>query len=429
MKKHFFSFNEAEALINQSDPLPRHVPNIEVMQAGFHDLFYKDMSYFETSTVILVAGTNGKGTVAKTLQTLLTERGHCVGLYTSPHLISICERIQINGKPISQDLFAKCFQKLFDIYQKRHLSHFEILTLMALELFFKGRLIPPVEYAIFEVGMGGKWDATNVIPHKMSILTQIDYDHQHLLGKTLLEIAKQKFGIVHQHNQVIVPYGFYKNEVLSLLQKEVQEQTQSKWYESEAWTYHSETIDQSPKGFIHIGGKEQEMNLLGKRAGENTAIALKAYQVLGFDPLTNLKALKKVQWEGRMHRESLAFCTCPVYFSGDHNRQGIRSLVDILQGFQYENMYFLVSVGQTKEPKDILQELLAVKNAFVYLTTAQFKGREKQEYGKWLLQVAGYIEDPIKAFFQTCKKCQKHDLMVVTGSLYLVGELMTYLRQ
>ena len=357
---------------------------------------------------------------------LLTENNKRVELFTSPYLISICESIQINGEPISEHLFIECFHHILDLYKKWHLSYFETLTLMASYLFFTNRLLYPVEYAIFEVGMGGSWDATNVVPHNVSIITQISYDHQHLLGDSLEEIAKNKLGIVHKNNHHVIGSSvFDKNPQLCLLKQQTIQDTKAIWHHPDPYTYQTEIINDQPTGFISIYNQKQEMNLLGQRAAENSAIALRCYEVLGFEPKKALKSLKKVKWEGRMHREYLPFCKCPVYFSGDHNEQGIQSLIAILNELNYQNIYFLVGIGQTKNPKDILSYLLNVKNSKTYLTTAQFKGRTKKDYIQWLGKVNGYIESPIKALKQVCQECQKDDLMVVTGSLYLIGELMS----
>ncbi len=424
-----YSFQEIQNLMNQRNLMPCKLPTLKAMQRGFDHLIQNNPSISSNLTkskVILIAGTNGKGTVAKTLQTLLTENNQYVGLFTSPHLMSICESIQIDGQPLSEDLFVKCFHLLFDIYQKWHLSHFEMLTLMTTELFFGHRISPSVKYAIFEVGMGGKLDATNVIPHDLSIITQISYDHQHLLGYNLEDIAKHKLGIISKNNQVVAASCFWQNPRLASLKKNIQKQTQSQWHTVDSFSY--QTQYSPPEGFISIYGQKQKMGLLGRRSAENTAMALKAYQLLGFNPQAHLKTLAKVQWKGRMHQENITFCPCSVYFSGDHNKQGIESLIEILKDFHYKNIYFLVSVGQAKDPEDILSDLFNVKNAFIYLTTAHFRGMQKSEYRQWLSKVSGYIAKPQEAFLQICKKCQKDDLFVVTGSLYLVGELMSYLK-
>ncbi len=419
------TLQQIQDFISRGPLIPKSPPNLDRTKGAFSNLPIKELCGQKN---ILIAGTNGKGTTAKTLQTLLTENNKYVGLFTSPYLVSICESIQIDGKPISEHLFIECFHHISDLHKKWNLSYFETLTLMASYLFFTNRLVPPVEYAIFEVGMGGLWDATNVIPHNVSVITQISYDHQHLLGNTLEEIAKNKLGIIHKNNHVIGSFAFDKNPQLSLLKQQAIQNTKATWYHPDQYNYQTEIIQGQPRGFISIYNQKQEMNLLGQRAAENSATALKCYEVLGFDAKKALKSLKKVKWEGRMHREYLPFCKCPVYFSGDHNEQGIQSLIAILNDLSYQNIYFLVSIGQTKNPKTILNYLLDVKNSKTYLTTAEFKGRTKKDYTQWLNQVNGYIESPIEALKQVCQQCQKDDLMVVTGSLYLIGELMSYTR-
>ena len=424
-----FSFQEIQQLINKGFSISDPVSKFEAMKGALRDL---GIQSFCKEKIILIAGTNGKGTTAKTLQTLLTENGKYVGLFTSPHLISICERIQIDGKPISKDLFVKCFHQVFWLYKKWNLGHAQVLTLMAAYIFFKGDLLSPVEYAIFEVGMGGKWDPTNVIPHRISIITQIGYDHQHILGSTLEEIAEQKLGIVHKNDHHVVALDiFNKGHHLKLqsIKERVIQDTNTAWHTVDRYEYQLEMVKEQPKGFIRIYDQRQEMNLLGKRAAENAALALKCYETLGFDPKKALVSLKKIKWEGRMHREDVSFCKCPVYFSGDHNQQGIQSLIDILNDLNYQKIYFLLSIGQAKDPKDILSHLLKVKNSQVYLTMAQFKGHKKEGYKKWLSCVDGYIEDPVQALIQIGKHCQEKDILVVTGSLYLVGELMAYIRK
>ena len=423
---HLKTLQQIQDAISKGPLIPRSPPKLDRIKGAFSNLPIKELC---SNKNILVAGTNGKGTTAKTLQTLLTKNNKSVGLFTSPYLVSICENIQVNGEPISESLFIECFHHISDLYKKWNLSYFETLTLMASYLFFTGRLLPPVEYAIFEVGMGGLWDATNAVPHSISIITQIGYDHQQLLGHTLEDIAKNKLGIVHKNNHhVIGSSAFNQNPQLHLLKQQTIQETKATWYHPDQYTYQMEIIHDKPKGFISIYNQKQEMNLLGQRAAENSAIALKCYEVLGFDPKESLKFLKKVKWEGRMHREHLSFCKCPVYFSGDHNHQGVQSLVKILNDLSYQNIYFLVGIGQTKNPKDILLDLFNIKNNRIYLTTAQFGGRTKKDYKQWLDQVSGYIKNPIEALHHVCQQCRKGDLMVVTGSLYLIGELMSYTR-
>src|SRR6201984_181528 len=168
---------------------------------------------------VLIAGTNGKGSTAATLASILRASGVRTGLYTSPHLVRINERIQINGDEISDDDFA-LLHDVVDRTAERlvgegelpwHPSFFEMLTAMAFEYFARRR----VDLAVLEVGMGGRLDATNVIEPRVSVITDISLDHQKFLGKTISEIAQEKAGIIRPGGVVVtLPQQPQANDVI-----------------------------------------------------------------------------------------------------------------------------------------------------------------------------------------------------------------------
>jgi dihydrofolate synthase/folylpolyglutamate synthase len=156
---------------------------------------------------VLIAGTNGKGSTAATLASILQASGLKTGLYTSPHLVRINERIRVSGKEISDDDFAKLHGEV-DRYAERlvenedlpwHPSFFEMMTAIAFEYFAREK----VEIAVLEVGMGGRLDATNVVDPVLSVITDISLDHQKFLGNTVAEIAREKVGIVRPGKVVV----------------------------------------------------------------------------------------------------------------------------------------------------------------------------------------------------------------------------------
>jgi len=159
-----------------------------------HALGLKKLPY----KIIHVAGTNGKGAVCLMLASALKESGFKTGLYTSPHVYDIRERIEINGKKIAKKTFADCVRKVVE-KETCKLKYFEILTLCAL-LYFKQK---GVDYAVVECGIGGKKDCTNIVNPVLSVITSVDKDHQNILGKTLKEIAAQKAGIIKKNVPVI----------------------------------------------------------------------------------------------------------------------------------------------------------------------------------------------------------------------------------
>src|SRR5207253_3812042 len=168
---------------------------------------------------VLIAGTNGKGSTAATLASILQVSGLQTGLYTSPHLVTINERIRINGAPISEDEFA-LLHEMVDRTAERlvgegelpwHPSFFEMLTAMAFEYFAREK----VEIAVLEVGMGGRLDAANVVEPRVSVITDISLDHQKFLGNTVAEIAREKAGIIHPGGIVVtLPQQPQANDVI-----------------------------------------------------------------------------------------------------------------------------------------------------------------------------------------------------------------------
>ncbi len=160
---------------------------------------------------IHITGTNGKGTTAKALEFLIDAASESVGLFTSPHLVSTCERISVNKTQISEGDFTKLCEKHRSTIEFCELTHFEALTLMALDYF---ATIKKTKWMIFEIGLGGLWDSTNAIDHATSVITTIGFDHTHILGKTLGSIAKNKFGIIKKNNLVI--HQTYPDEIQSI---------------------------------------------------------------------------------------------------------------------------------------------------------------------------------------------------------------------
>src|SRR4051812_33827018 len=151
---------------------------------------------------VLIAGTNGKGSTSATLASILRVAGYRTGLYTSPHLIEVNERIQVSGVPISDSDFTSTYARVDDVARelvangalKMHPSFFEMMTAMAFVYFADAK----IDIAVLEVGMGGRLDATNVVEPLLSIITDIALDHQQFLGNTITEIAREKAGIIHE---------------------------------------------------------------------------------------------------------------------------------------------------------------------------------------------------------------------------------------
>lgn len=375
-------------------------------------------------SVIVVAGTNGKGSTCATLEALLRDAGQKVGFYSSPHLVSTNERIRVNGSSISEDQFVQVFSECEHLIQSCELSHFEALTLMAGHFYFSEKWNQKLDYVIFEVGLGGTFDATNAFPHRYSVITSLGIDHASILGKTLQEIAPNKFGIVHENNSVI--FSDLDQSLISL-KDSVLEKTNSIGYEVPSCSFGIEKSKVEPIYFLESKWGKAELSLKGRRAAENSMIALTTFANLGFDPALHLTALKNVNWPGRMQKVDWPGMGCPVFLSGDHNPQGIKSLLEILKDFSWENIHIIVGIGIDKDADEMLQELTQLRNAKLYLTVTPFKGRLLDQYPqKYLDRAVFKNENPTYALQYVSTQAGPQDLVVVTGSLYLVGEILKY---
>lgn len=410
--------------------MPIRVPSLEPMQEGLRRLSRHGNSHpliLNPSRTLLVAGTNGKGSVASTLEALLLSAGQRVGLYTSPHLIEPTERFRIQGCDISRSLFCQLHDHVAAQISDLTLSHFEMLTLMAALLFFSNHSKEPsLDWVILEVGLGGIWDATQAIPHQHCIITSLGFDHEALLGNTLEKIAFNKFGIIGHGNQVI--YSPLPQEVIPLA-LQTQKQTQSKWTESVPYSFFVEPGPE-PTFWIHTAWGKAQLALAGPRAAKNTATALTAFEQLGFSPTPHLSALKKVSLSGRMEKWPKSTSSslneqpiqqAPLYLSGDHNPQGIASLIELLPYYPRKHLYLLFGAAEDKNLDLMLEPLFRLENTSIALTETPYRSRPLAHYGKWIHQACIADPNPLSALAQLRQLSSPHDLIVVTGSLYLVG--------
>ena len=432
------TYAEAVAALNARENFPQKPPSLLPMREALHKIGFEQYPLYtkirqNPERSIIVAGTNGKGSVCATLEALLSSAGELCGLYTSPHLVEPTERMRLNGIDISKENFARAYDKIAGLTQGMELTQFEMLTLMAVWYFGSGEAGPVVDRLILEVGLGGTWDATNAIPHGMAIITTLGIDHENLLGKTLPEIAENKFGVVQKISEfsnqgMKVIHSRLPNEVESLM-KETVKKTGSQWFEVERYSYWVDPMPKEPKFFLKTEWGETQLGLQGYRAAQNTALALTALAHLGFDPAHHMKTIPNVRWPGRMQRVMFDASPCPVYLSGDHNVQGLESLGEILGHYRYTRIHFLVGLGLDKDFNKFLKKLQGVDKGLLYITETPFRGRSIKDYGFWLVQAEGAWKDPIEGLQKIFKLARPEDLIVVTGSLYLVGGVLKSLQE
>ncbi len=405
--------------------MPDRPPGLEVMREGLERL---ELS-IDPARVIVIAGTNGKGSVAASLEALLLSTGARTGLYTSPHLIDTTERVRIAGRDLTQAEFMRALAQVERLTHgmRLPLSHFELLTLIAVWVFHSGEGLPAVDWAIYEVGLGGTWDATNAIPHDHCVITSLSMDHENLLGRTLEEVAANKFGIIPDRRGSVparVVHARFAPE-LAALAEQVKAKTGSEWIAvPDQGTLHVAHLGTDPDFSLETPWGRAPLKLAGERGADNTLIALTAFSALGFEPGTGLSALSNVRWPGRMERVDASPLTLAhVYLSGDHNPDGVRSLLELLPHYPRKHLHILAGIGRDKDAENILGPLFKLEKSSLYLTVTPFRGRTLEEYGDWPERASGSWNEPREAFLQVCRRAGACDLVLVTGSLYLVGEI------
>jgi dihydrofolate synthase/folylpolyglutamate synthase len=386
--------------------------------------------------VLHLAGTNGKGSVAAMSEAILRRSGRRTGLYTSPHLINVKERIQVDGRPVSSRSFASLVSRIRTVEARlvrnrrieRPLTYFEFVTACAFLCFVEKK----VDVAVVEVGLGGLLDATNIVFPQACVITGISYDHQEFLGDTLAQIAGEKAGIIKPGIPVIsgCQARDARRVILGKAQSEgapVLEIDRDCALEITEFRKGRCTIDfATPCRKL----REIRLSLAGKHQARNAAMAIAAIDVLAPGiPAQDIRfALGNTFWPGRLDEYHADRRTL---LEGAHNAEGAALLRDFLAE-QNESRYELV-FGAVRD-KDIraMSRFLFPAAQRIHLTPlnnprstpaekiASVAGRFREK-----MEIHANAQEALRAAWNSCRP---GGLVVVTGSLYLVGELLPIVR-
>jgi dihydrofolate synthase/folylpolyglutamate synthase len=367
---------------------------------------------------VVVGGTKGKGSTGYFLSEILRQSGLRVGFYQSPHLEGPTERIWINGKPISRSQFARGLSKIQRSLRKAgaggrsrtNFTYFEILTLLASLLFKEKR----VKVAVFEVGMGGRLDATHVLPAKLALLTPVHFDHEAYLGNTLTEIANEKAAIFPRGRDIVA--APQEREVWRVIERVAKKRNCTIW--------------------PPLPLKEARVKLLGDFQRLNAAMALRAARLLQERfrlPVTRkgmLRGAASNHWPGRME---LFKGTPPVLLDGAHNPKSAEVLArNLRELFPGKRKILIFGTSRDKRSERMLPALSQA--ASVCILTQSSTPRAK-ELTTLLIQARGLfpllmpVHSPREALETARKMACPGDLIVATGSFYLIGELRPLCRR
>lgn len=371
----------------------------------------------QTYPIIHVTGTNGKGSTIAFMRELFVAHGKTVGTFTSPHIVSIHDRICINGQPISDADFIRLADKVKAMEQRLlethdQLSFFELLTLIAL-LYFKEQ---EVDLVLLEVGIGGLLDTTNVVTGEIAIITSIGLDHQETLGDSLTAIAEQKAGIFKLGKSAVI--ANLAPEAQIVCQKISEDLGVTLYQADKDFSFKSGDFSSSLADLTQL-----KLGLEGAYQEENAALALQAF--LLFMVQRNEKvdqepvraALQATKWAGRLEA-----VTEHIYLDGAHNLPALERLVEFIQekiqqGYQPQ---ILFGALKRKDYSGMLTYLTEhLPDVDLYVTSFDYQGSlEEQDFGDYT-SIASY-RDFIDNFESSA---EEKDLLFVTGSLYFISEV------
>ncbi|MCX5830106.1 MAG: bifunctional folylpolyglutamate synthase/dihydrofolate synthase [Deltaproteobacteria bacterium] len=371
---------------------------------------------------ILIAGTNGKGSVAAMTASILSAGGFSVGLYTSPHLTDIRERIRIGNMMITEREFGKTMRDVDD-HLTEPLTYFELMTVLAFHHFRQKK----IDVAVVEVGMGGRFDATHVVDPSVAVISHIALDHQEYLGKRLKDIAGEKSAIIPKRGicitgvrqlsarQVIVDTCREREATLLRIGGQIQVYR----HRDGAFSYRS-PAHAYPRLHCGLVGAHQQINAALAVASVE-AMAVKGFTV---NEASVREGLGNVRWEGRLEVLQRA----PVLLlDGAHNPAGIGSLCHALRNkFSFRRLIVLFGVLRDKHYPDMIRRLSVFQPLMILTQPPSERSMPPAELlpiARAFLQRAEIIQSPVDALKYALSLADEDDLICVTGSLYLVGEI------
>lgn len=381
--------------------------------------------------VIHVAGTNGKGSVCAYITEMLVEQGFRVGTFTSPHLVRMNERIKVNNVPVEDQVFLDAFLRVKDASEKLgDTNYFEYLFAMAMLIYQDAG----IDYAVLEVGLGGRKDATNVIMRPaVSVIASISLDHTEVLGDTIAQIAFEKAGIIKEGCPVV--YDGCQPDASAVFEAEAAKlHAPAYGVDHGNWTLLARTGQslsfRVDEGFLK--GYTVQVPFIAEYQAANAMVALTALKCLKHLETEEeigkaLAAISRTVWPGRMQQVYPG-----VYLDGAHNSDGILNFVETVASMPCEGKKYLLFTAVKEKDLDHMTEFLASRTDFsgIFVTELEHNSRAVSAKGlaeKFRRFYDGpvYICPHIKDAWEQAMEIKKEkDILFIAGSLYLVGSVM-----
>jgi len=393
--------------------------------------------------IIHVAGTNGKGSVSASLLEVLGRAGYRVGLFTSPHLSSVRERFRTSDGYISEEAFTRTSERLIAALGEDHITYFEFTTALALLWFAESNL----DLVILETGLGGRLDATNVVTPLVSVVTSISMDHEAYLGDTLTAVAGEKAGIIKSGVPVVATGG--QAEVVEVLKATAEERGSALYLLERDFNYAGESNDdwcwQGKIDSTETVIDRLQCSMRGAYQRENASLVIAALEVLkqhGYVVSENAlrEGLASVSWPGRLEYIVLErnsrqrFATAGeggdnvvrYLLDGAHNPAGVKNLAMTLsEEYAYRKLILVWGAMIDKDIAAGLNSMLPLVDTFILTRPEGERSAEPEELLAFLPESARHKgvlgRDVAEALREAEKRADREDMVVVAGSLYLVG--------
>ncbi|MEJ5287230.1 MAG: Bifunctional folylpolyglutamate synthase/dihydrofolate synthase [Candidatus Kapaibacterium sp.] len=378
---------------------------------------------------IHIAGTNGKGSVASLLASIYTEANYNVGLYTSPHIFAFNERIKINGKPIPDEALEPLIEKYLPFSEKYSATFFEITTAIAFEYFANSN----VDICVVETGLGGRFDATNIIDPIISVITKIDFDHEQYLGKTLEEIATEKAGIIKPNKKGII--SFNNENVYKKIKEICSNSSQILLVEDlvkgniQSITLNSMMLEIETNKDIYFF----ETDLLGSHQFENIATSVVCVEnLLNQFPISKkslIDGIKKVRTNAGLYgRFELLRENPPFLIDVGHNPNSIQKTTELIkQLFTNLKWQIIFASMSDKNYSKMIEYLASIAKSFL-LPNLQYERAERNSKIAKAIENSSATKSIPFILFDTPEKAleytlNSHEPTLVIGSFYLLAEL------
>jgi dihydrofolate synthase/folylpolyglutamate synthase len=382
---------------------------------------------------IHIAGTNGKGSTAVFISEILQAKKYKTALYTSPHLVSITERIKINGKNISLKVFDKLSKKYLEKAVKYKLSYFEYLTALAFIYFVKQK----VDIVVLETGLGGRFDATNITKKPLvCVITSIAKEHQEILGDTIEEIAYEKAGIIKEGAYVVC--GKLTKEAVSVIKS----RSKSLYLYGKDFKAFNSKVYKLGQTFDYIGVNKKikaiDIKLLGRHQIVNASVAVCVAELLnkkeyGLNETSIKTGLRNAVWPGRfdIRKVNTNNKEIEMIIDGAHNVQGLSAFIETFKQFDFakKQRVFVFAVMKEKKYKCMVKKIASFANKIIlpYIRNDRAVSPEvlRAEFSKYIARNRIYIADSVKS---ACDMIEDGEMTVSVGSLCLAGEVLQHIK-